>query len=927
MTGRNCSPAMTGVRVLLVIVGLLMLPGWHTIVHAQAIELTPEQRRMLNQLPPSQRRQAQQALEELNRQRSGSRPQTGISEDLSTMPQPPSPDAAAAQGIAAVPEEPRAEAQSRLIISFQPRDDLSRQETAELEEDLALQQIRGSNYYALDESGVLALPGLPDIPLLGLRARDIEQRLGAEDALSVFDIRVSILDEEATGAAALEPYGYEVFEPSDSGFEPVTTGPVPPDYVLGPGDTVRIQFFGNVNRTEDLEVSRDGELNLPELGPMSVAGQQFSAFREDLNRRVQEMLIGTQLSVSMGQLRTIRIFVMGDANRPGSYVVSSLATISSALYYSRGISEIGSLRNIQLKRGGKVVTTLDLYDFLLRGDTSEDYRLQPGDVIFVPPIGETIGVAGAVRRPAIYELKGAATVEDAISLAGGMLPEAFPGAARLERISDERERTVVSLDAGSAQGASTPLRSGDTLTIPKVLQEYSDSVVLEGHVQRPGPYEWRPGMRLADLLPSAQHLKPGADTNYVLIRREDPVSREVEAVSASLRSAWRDPASQENVRLQPRDTIHVFDLAFGRQRVISPILEELELQARRGEPHKVVNVTGQVRAPGSYPLEPEMRVSDLIRAGGDLTEAAYTLQAELTRYEIIGEEHRAAEVIEIDLDSVLEGDAEADLLLSEHDYLRIDSIPHWDSEWTVSLEGEILYPGEYRIRRGETLKQVLDRAGGLTIEAFPEGAVFLRESLREREQEQIDALVRRLETDLASLSLQMVETSGSDTLSTGRALLNQLRETEAVGRLVINLEDIVADNADAQRTGVQLRDGDRLLVPKRSQVVTVIGEVQQSTSHLFGPNLSRDDYLDMSGGTTRRADEKLIYVVRANGAVVTGGRSRWFGRSSGTDIRPGDTIVVPLETDRIRPLTFWGSVTQILYQGAIAISAIRTFDN
>jgi protein involved in polysaccharide export with SLBB domain len=248
----------------------------------------------------------------------------------------------------------------------------------------------------------------------------------------------------------------------------------------------------------------------------------------------------------------------------------------------------------------------------------------------------------------------------------------------------------------------------------------------------------------------------------------------------------------------------------------------------------------------------------------------------------------------------------------------ISRVPEWDTIWTVSLEGEVRFLGEYRVRRGETLADVVTRAGGLTENAFAEGALFLRESLKEQEREQLDTLARRLESDLATLSLQAENSGGSDTLETGRTLLDQLRNTEPVGRLVIDL---------GYAARVEMRDGDRLLVPTHTQVVTVLGETQQNTSHLYRESLSRDDYINLSGGLTRRADKKLIYVVRANGAVVAGNRSRWLGRGGNVDIRPGDTIVVPLDTDRMRPLTFWGGVTQILYQGAIAVAAVKTFNN
>ena len=908
------------IRVLGAALLLLAGPLLPISATAQSVNLTPEQQQMLNQLPPAQR---EQALAVLRQQSSQVRSPSQPLRDEVAAPSPALSPAVAAEPVA---ETLRASARSRLVIKFLPKASLDDRELKKLEEDPALSRLRGSSTFVLDDNGVLSLLGSQSIPLLGLKESDIERRLGAEPLLSVFDIDARILESEPIGAEALRPFGYDIFEPTEASFDPPMTGPVPPDYVLGPGDTVRVQLFGNVNGIYEVDVTRDGILNLPEIGPVTVAGLPFSEFRADVNRRVQEMLIGTQVSVTMGQLRTIRIFVLGDANRPGSYVVDSLATISSALYRSGGISRVGSLRNIQLKRSGKVVARFDLYDLLLRGDTSGDSRLQPGDVIFVAPIGAQVSVTGAVKRPAIYETQGRATVSDVIAMAGGLLPDAFPNGARIERIADGQERIVLSIDADGPETKSSVVNAGDLLMIPSVLPEFEDIVTLTGHVHRPGPYQWRNGMRLTDLIGSVLELKPGGDTGYVLIRREDPRNRKVSVVSATLTSALSNPASPANISLRARDAVHVFSVAFGRQRVIEPILEELRLQSRSGEPYPEVSISGQVKAPGTYPFEAGMRVSDLIRAGGNLAEQAYTVEAEVVRHEIANGENRNTQVMIIDLDAILRGSELADLTLEEHDNLRISRVPEWDSPATVELDGEVMFPGSYRIRRGETLLQVLDRAGGLTDEAFPEGAIFLRETLREREQEQIEVLARRLEADLTSLSLEKAGTTGDQTLSTGRTLLAQLRSTEAVGRLVIDIERITAGGTNADVVGdIELREGDRLLVPKASQEVTVIGETQQNASHLFQPGLSRQDYIDISGGFTRRADKKLIYVVRASGAVVTGNRSKWLGRGSGTEIRPGDTIVVPLQTDPIRPLTLWANVTQILYQAAIAVAAVKTF--
>ncbi len=883
---------------------------------AQGIQLSPAQQQMLNQLPPAQRQQAMDAIRQLEAQQPSI--QTSINEPVSPTPSASEADTLEQIMLAA---EPRAERRSRLVIDFTPSESLSRQERIELGQDGVLQRLVGSHLFVLDDLGELSLQGLEPIALLGLNEEDINLRLAAEPYLSVFNIDARILGQELTGVEALEPFGYDIFEPGGASFDAPAAGPVPPDYALGPGDTIRVQLFGNVNENYEFEVTRDGILNLPDIGPITVMGLPFSEFRRDLDERVRETMIGTQVSVTMGQLRTIRVFVMGDVNQPGSYVVSGLATISSALHRSGGISKVGSLRDVQLKRNGRLIIRLDLYDLLLKGSTASDRRLQPGDVIFVPPIGDTIGVSGAVKRPAIYETKGKTTVSEVIDLAGGLAPDALADEASLERI--DGARSTIAIDLTKRAAVSPTVRSGDTLIVPEVLPTLDNTVVLAGHVYRPGNFQWRAGMRLTDLIGSMDELKPGVDTDYILIRRERQRGDQIEVLSANLTAAMQSPSSDENVTLESGDTIHVFGMALGRQRVVEPLLEELRIQSTFDEPAKQVHIAGNVRAPGEYPLETGMRISDLIRAGGDLSEQAYTLKAELTRYSVSNISGREINITDVNLDAIRRGDESADMLLREHDYLIINRIPEWDSTWTVALEGEVRFPGKYRVRRGETLAEVLQRAGGLTDDAFAEGAVFLRESLQEQEKEQIETLARHMEADLASMALQDANTGGSETLSTGRVLLNQLQTTEAVGRLVIHMDR----STHGAAADLEMRDGDRLLVPTKTQVVTVLGETQQNTSHLYQAGMSRNDYIELSGGLTRRADKKLIYVVRANGAVVAGNRSRWLGRRKGTDIRPGDTIVVPLDTGRIRPLTFWGNVTQILYQAAIAVAAVQTFDN
>ena len=785
-------------------------------------------------------------------------------------------------------------------------------------------RIQARNPYRLDRQGQLDVAELGPIALAGLTELQAEQRLSVAPQLSEFKVDIVRLPLERMGEEALKPFGYDLFAGIPSTFAPATDIPVPANYVIGPGDEIRVQLYGGINQSYVLTVSREGTIDFPELGPIEVSGQSFLSVREDLQERVARQVPGTNASVSIGETRSIRVFVLGEAYRPGSYTVSGLSTITNALFVSGGVKEIGSLRNIQLKRKGQLVSRLDLYDLLLHGDTSDDSRLLPGDVIFIPPVGKTVTVAGEVRRPAIYEVANEATPREMIELAGGLAPEADPSLVRIVRINERRQRVTLDVDIAQPGGASTALASGDVLRVMPIRTGLENSVLVLGHVQRPGALQYRPGMRLSDAIPSLDELKPRADMHYVLVRRESPPDRLVTARSADLERALAARGSDADILLEPRDLIFVFDTETGRERVLAPIFDELRLQSRIDRPMQIVGVGGHVKAPGRYPLEPGMRVSDLIRAGGSLEDAAYGGEAELTRHRIVNGEYRQVDLVTVDVRAVLSGDATADIVLEPYDYLNVKEMPQWDRAETVEIVGEVRFPGTYPVKRGETLRSVMQRAGGLTDLAFPEGSIFLREGLREKEQERIEQLAVRLQSDIAVLALQSTQENSraAEALPIGQSLLADLKNTKPVGRLVFDLEKVMA-NEPGSVWDIAMKDGDRIMIPRRAQEVSVLGEVQTITSHLYRPDLARDDYIALSGGTTQKADKGRIYVVRADGSVVTSG-SHWFGRS-GTNIRPGDTIVVPLDAERMRPIPLWTSVTQILYQAAIAIAAVNSF--
>jgi len=786
--------------------------------------------------------------------------------------------------------------------------------------------IRVKNPYRLSREGALTLPGFAPIALLGLSDEQATLRLSVEPALRGIDIHLTRLPLRKTGVEGLKPFGYDIFgkKPPPSTSAPETNIPVPSDYVIGPGDELDVQLYGSQNRSLRLIVGRDGTINIPQIGPVNVQGQRFRSVKSVLEERVERQLIGTHASVSMGEVRSIRVFVLGEAKHPGSYTISALSTITSGLYAAGGVQTEGSLRQVALMREGELVRRLDLYDLLIRGDTSDDAKLLQDDVILIPPVGRTAGVVGEVRRPAIYEMNGESSVSELLRLAGGLTPDADRAAIVLTRIDEQQHRVVLPVDV-AAGARSQALRNGDLLSVARLRPNLDSGILLQGYLYSPGTFAWRPGIRLTDVVHSVDELRPDADIHYLLIRRETPPEGRISVLSADLAAALAAPGSEMDVELASRDRITVFDLQSGRDREIRPVLDELRLQGNADQPSRIVNIDGRVKVPGEYPLEPGMTVRDLIRAGGGTTDGAYAGMAELIRYQVVNGQARRTELINVDLGAALRGNVTANLKLQPFDTLSVKEVPEWGSQESVTLRGEVRFPGTYAIRRGETLKSVLSRAGDLTPYAFPEGSVFTRDELKRREQEQIDQLADRMQRDVALLALQAAganQAGAATALSVGQSLLVQLKGAKAVGRLVIDLPRLQKSGVGST-FDVVLRGGDTLAVPRFEQQVTVIGEVQNVTSHLYNPQLTRDDYIALSGGVTRRADRGKIYVVRASGSVLASEGSRWFQHSQ-TTIKPGDTIVVPLDTEHIPALPLWTQITQIIYQLAVAILAINS---
>jgi protein involved in polysaccharide export with SLBB domain len=769
----------------------------------------------------------------------------------------------------------------------------------------------------------------------------------------------------------LTPFGYDLFAGNPTSFTPINDIPVSSDYVLGPGDSLKVNLYGKESQSYELAIDQEGSAYIPDLGPVSLAGQTFSEAKQHITNTINQRMIGVKASLSMGQLRSIRVFVLGEAHLPGSYVVSSLSTITNALVLSGGVSESGSLRNIQLKRKGELIQTLDVYDLLLNGDTSNDAQLKSGDVVFIPPVGVTVGIQGQVRRAARYELDGDETTSTLIQYAGGLLSDAYPQAATLERINANNERTLLSLNLKEPDALQTNMQNGDMVFIPQVLEKIENIVKVSGHIHRNQSFSWRQGLRLTDVLPEIKRLKPNPDLKYGLIKRYRAPSQKLEVLAFSLGDALTQPGSMSDVLLQSQDEIIFFGLYENnkhldqkaellknqsktysveerdelneqelkalvaleqkdtfelgqqgmfdseRQTTVAKIIEQLRSQSTINTPSREIAVSGNVRYPGVYPLVAGMDVNDLINAAGGLTEKAFQLRAELSRTEFNSQQERNQYRVDLNLtasDSLT-------VALKSRDELQIKTIPEWAESEKVTLSGEIKFPGTYPVYKNDTLAMLLERAGGLTEFAYTPGAIFTRIELKEQQAQQLKNMQERLMADIAKAELVMLNNNeSSSNLGQAQNLLSQLEGTSAQGRLVVDLQKVLSNDPEYS---IPLQKGDALHIPTKKNSVTIIGEVQLPISQVFEPQLDYWDYINRSGGTTENADEERVYIIKANGGVQIPEASSWFA-SNQQLIMPGDTIVVPLDADQFDQVVLWRDVSQIFYQIALGAAAVSS---
>jgi len=703
------------------------------------------------------------------------------------------------------------------------------------------------------------------------------QRLAVHEEPSEFETFV----RDSLGQR-LSIFGANLFQDVPTTFAPVDRVPVPADYVIGPGDELLIRAWGSVDLQARVVVDRDGQVQLPSVGILNVAGLKYSQLAEYVKTSVGRVFRGFDLTVTLGQLRSIQVFVVGFARRPGSYTVSSLSTLVNTLFASGGPSARGSMRRIHLKRRGKVITEFDLYDLLLSGDTSKDCVLLPGDVIHIPPVGALVAISGSVQVPAIFETRPGTTFAELIDMAGGLANVASSQKITVERIDDRKVRRIEHFALDDA-GRNNRLRDGDIVRVTPLSPRIENAVTLRGNVAWPGRYAWREGMRVTDLIGS----------------RESLITRKFWNAQNSLFEHEKKPIGSSP------------ELSASR-REFPETTSESTLDARK----RLSNV--------------EIR-NEAKRNGSEINwDYALIQRLDNTTLKTV--------LLPFNLGRALDGDASNDVLLQAGDVVTVFSqqdlqVPVAKQSRLVRLEGEFQSAGIYQAEPGETLKQLVRRVG-LTPNSYLYGAKLTRESERQRQQEGLDRLSMRLEQEvertasnaaLRGTDQQAAVLAVSQRAEAQRNFVRRVREVRAEGRVVLQLQPNSTSIEDLPE--IVLEDGDTLFVPYRGQMVEVLGAVYNQNSFVYREEWRLKDYLRIAGGGTKTADSGEVFVIRADGTVVSRRHLSWFRDFDDLRIYPGDSIVVPEKMDHVPFMTRLKDWSQVVSQFSLGAAAIRVFTN
>jgi protein involved in polysaccharide export with SLBB domain len=716
----------------------------------------------------------------------------------------------------------------------------------------------------------------------------------------------------ATTGELLPLYGADLFRNVPTTFAPVDLAPVTSDYVIGPGDELRVRIWGAANFSGNLSVDRSGNIYLPQAGSVHVAGLKYAELDQHLRATLARIYRNYDLSVEVGRIRAMQVYVTGQARRPGVYTVSSLSSLVDALFASGGPSPQGSLRHIVLKRDGKQIADFDLYALLINGDKSKDVRLQPEDVLFIPPVGAQVALTGSIHNPAIYEIRAEETIGDLIEIAGRSTALTSNGRIALERVGEDKHREALEF-AMDAVGKAAKLEDGDILRIYSILPSYENTVTLRGNVANPGRYSFKPGMKLSDLIPDQDSLQ---SRDYWW--RRSHLGLPAPDYEASIATIGRNPNNPETN-------------AAGFTRSVSQ--ETLTGALAASSKPTGSNLPGSVQGAGSSTIASQAQTD-----ASQLPQTTVRLTTPEIDWDFAVIERHDPQTLKTSLISfdlgklVLNHDASQDLVLAAGDTITIfsqgDIRPPLDKQTKyVELGGEFEHGGIYSVEPGETLRDLIRRAGGFTSKAYLYGAEFSRESVRVLQQERLDEYLRSTsaEADRASQELaaaavasgSAATTNAESSRATQMSLINKLSQIRATGRVVLQFKPDSRSVDDVP--ALKLENGDRFVVPFAPETVNVVGAVYDQNSFLFRPSNTVARYLQLAGGTTRSADRHRAFVIRADGSVVNRAsvNGLWGNEFAKLRLNAGDTIVIPEKMLRPTALRTFMDWTQMFSQLAI----------
>lgn len=751
-------------------------------------------------------------------------------------------------------------------------------------------------------------------------------------------------------------FGQSLFVQAPSTFSPIDWMQVPSDYIIGPGDELQIRIWGQVQANLRVVVDRSGQIYIPQVGQISVAGIHYGDLEQHLKNEISRIFKNFNVTANIGRLRSLQVIVVGDARYPGTYTISSLSTLVNAIFASGGPTPQGSLRDIQVRRDGATITHFDFYDLLIKGDKSKDVRLEPGDVIYIPHVGPVVAIAGSVNSPAIYEMKAHSTLGDLIEIAGDLSPVADTNKITIDRFVEHTARKTLEFPYDE-QSRAELLKDGDIVRVFSIVPRFEDTVTLRGNVANPGRYPWKPGMRIRDLIPNAQALLTrrywrnraaivnGSATEYPIpsaaAQNGPNILNQAQTNGTTSNGAPANGGGPNNSATpsapqstQNNNSANVLpEGAGGSANAAGSLYAQSELSPSANQ---APSPSGTTTSSNQQSLHMSA-VTPYPNVVKDIAEDVRRYAPEINwDYAII------QRVNPVDLSSklvwmsprkaIIEKDEASNLELQPGDIVTIFSqrdisVPQADRSQYVIVEGEVMRPGVYKLETNETLRSVLIRAGGLTPDAYLYGSQLIRESARVDQQKSLDELAQTMEVQIRQSAMSAAASANPgdlpELMAAQEAIITQLRNTRASGRVALPVKP--KDSSITDLPDMTMEDNDRLSIPHVPSTVSVVGDVYNPGSFIYEVRNSAGAYLEIAGKGKPQSDLHHAFVLRANGVVVAANNVNGLfegAKFNRLRLYPGDQIVVPYKLPTgafIRGLQGW---TQISSQLALTAAAL-----